>query len=141
MNAGKAVFGGIEFGPTPSGKMYISLNAHRGARRGKSIWHSNISPMQEYGLFARSDQNDWFDIRGHYWSFASSDGLTPTGTARQVLAKHPCISNLSDPWHGYPVSPKQTGDADAPADELVGVWLDSKVITRTFARRIRDRRV
>jgi hypothetical protein len=141
MNTGKAIVGGIKFGPTLNGKMYISLYAHRGARKGKSIWHIDISPMQEYRLFETSDKNGWADTRGHYWSFASADGSVPTGTEGQRLAKHPGVTNPSDPWHGYPVSPSQTGDADAPTDNLVSIWLESRVITRTFARRIRDRRV
>jgi hypothetical protein len=36
------VVGGIQFGPTPNGKRYISLNAHRGARPGKSMWNRAI---------------------------------------------------------------------------------------------------
>jgi hypothetical protein len=141
MDAGKAVTGGIQFGPTLNGKVYISMYAHRGSRRGKSIWHVDISPAKEYELFETSDKHDWVDERGHYWSFASADGLTPTGTDEQRLAKHPSVTNSSDPWHGYPVSPKQTGDADAPPEPLVTVWVETGTITRTFARRIRDRRV
>lgn len=138
---GVPVVGGIRFGPTPNGKVYISLNAHRGARPWKTVWNPNITPQMEYGLFERSDVGDWTDPRGHYWSFAAKDGSVCTGQTRERLAKHPKVSNATDPWHGYPVSPLRTGDADAPADDLVAFWLKGDVITRTFARRILDRRI
>lgn len=138
---GRATSAGIEFGPTANGKYYVSMNAHRGSRPAKTKWLKAVTPYDEYQLFAVADDHDDQCSKGHYWSFGDSDGSKILGGGDERLGKHPRTSNEADPWHGYPVSPRATGDKDAPSDDLVTQWLQESRITRTFARRIRDRRI
>ncbi|MGW1450991.1 hypothetical protein ACWCO3_22280 [Micromonospora sp. NPDC002411] len=138
---GDARSDGILYGPTANGKLYLSMFTHRGARPVKTAWHRNVSPEDEYDLFCRSDDGDWKDERGHYWSLGKEDGSTELGMTGERLAKHPSNANAGVPWHGYPVSPRRRGDADSPTDQLISRWVEDGVITRSFARRIRDRRI
>jgi hypothetical protein len=131
---------GIPFGPTPTGKYYECLYAHRGAVPGKSVWHTAITPQLEYQLFVNADVSGWCDARGHYWSLKAG-GSVPVGTRQERLGKHPLTRNPSDPWHGYPASPALNGDGDMPEDDLIERWLFDRVITRAFARRLRSQRV
>lgn len=129
---------GIEFGPTPNGKTYISLYAHRGANPVKSAWA--IPPEDEFAMFSAADAGDWFDADGHYWSLQNR-GTSVVGAKGEHLARHPRTQNPSDPWHGYPVSPRRNGAVDAPPDALVERWLVEDVVDRTFARRVQRRRL
>lgn len=138
--AGTASSGGILYGPTASGKRYLSMYAHRGANPQKSEWHQDVPPDDEYALFETADDQAWMDINGDYWSLRDG-GALPVGTRDERIAKHPKTSNARDPWHGYPASPAEKGSADAPAADLLDRWLDEGVIGRPMHRRILRRRI
>jgi hypothetical protein len=137
---------GLLYGPRAgSGKRYLCSNHHRGARRGgghKHEWHPvNVPPFVEYRLFCRADDKDWFDSDGHYWGFGNYQGKMILGTNKERLCKFPLPSNATDAWHGYPVSPMQEGDKDAPPDEFIEEWIAKNFISKVFGRRIQRRKV
>jgi hypothetical protein len=142
MTTGNAMPPGICFGPTNSGKMYISVYKHRGSGSSeyKNQWASSVPPQMEFTIFCSSDDGDWYDAQGHYWG-VHNEGNTILGCGKERLAKFPRTSNASDPWHGYPVSPLDTGEKDAPPDDLVENWISTGVIPRRFGRRIQRRKV
>lgn len=132
---------GVYYGPTETGKCYVSMYTHRGTRPKKTRWSSKVAPDDEFLLFKVSDENSYVDARGHYWSFGDSEGRLVLGSDDERLAKHPAVSNDFDRWHGYPVSPKRSSDGDAPTDDLVIKLRDAGKISRTFAARILRRRI
>lgn len=127
---------GHEYGPTVNGKMYLSVFKHRGkSSQHKSIWSSAISPDMEYGIFCSSDESDWCDQNQNYWGVLEK-GKKILGERGEYICKFPRTSNQQDPWHGYPVSPKENGPSDTPPDSLVEQWVKDDVITKGFARKI-----
>lgn len=96
---GAAAPDGIHFGPTATGKLYISMYTHRGMKPMKTCWHPNIPPKEEFELFTHSDVNQWLDARGHYWSHKEG-GAAELGTAGERIAKHPRTTNPTDPSRG-----------------------------------------
>lgn len=136
---------GMFYGPTATRrKSYLCSSHHRGARRGrdKHEWdRGNVPPAVEYQLFCTSDSNDWFDSNGYYWGFGHREGRMILGTQKERLCMFQPPVNLTDPWHGYPVSPLLNGDDDAPPDDFVQGWIDNNVISRTFGRRIQRGKV
>ncbi len=138
---GVATTSGIQFGPNRSGKAYISLFIHRGnKRRDKSKWSPAIAALVEYSIFCSADEGNWRDSLGHYWG-VRDNGRTVLGCSGELLSKFPRTQNDHDPWHGYPVSPMEGGDKDAPPDEFVERWIGLGVISKTLGRRIERRKV
>ena len=139
---GVAVASGVQFGPTQSGKVYISLHQHRGsgAPAHKHQWCDQISRVMEFGIFDTADYQNWCDRDGHFWGIHDR-GQTVLGVRGERLSKFPRTSNSSDPWHGYPVSPLERGDDDAPPDEFVERWIETGAVSKTFGRRIQRRKV
>jgi hypothetical protein len=132
--------GGVTFGPTSKGKMYVSTMAHRGhrSRRQKSRW--SIPPKDEFALFDESDANDWYSPNGHLWNRGDDEGRRQLGERGERLAKFP-KARRGVPWHGYPVSPRFDGPRGRPDDDLIERWVEDKTITRTFARRLQADRI
>ena len=131
---------GLQFPPTPNGKAYISLYAHR--RVGvlmKSMWHPSVAPQTEYSIFCSSDAGNWRSPDGNYWGIGQGGNLE-LGTQGQRLCKFPKTSNQVDPWHGYPVSPSES-EYDTPPFEFVEAWISESVVSKTFGRRIQRRKL
>ncbi len=144
MGTGTVTSAGVIFGPNTSGKRYISLYIHRqtSVTRDKSMWSNSVPPPDEYGIFCTADAGNWRDVQGHYWGRLLVRGsIIVIGLSGERICKFPQNANARDPWHGYPVSPKQRGDDDSPPDAFVDRWIASGVITRTFGRRIQRRKV
>ena len=139
---GTATSSGIHFGPNLAGKFYLSLYYHRGSNRSalKNKWHPEIKPPLEYQIFCNTDRENWYDSTGHGWGMRSR-GDVIIGVQDERLCKFPYTSNESDPWHGFPVSPMENGDSDAPSDEFIDNWILSGAISKTFGRRIQRRKV
>lgn len=133
MSKGTVVSDGVKFGPTKSGKIYISLNYHRSntGRKGKSLWNSDIARKLEFEIFREADKENWRDGDGHYWGLRDQ-GLTELGTEEQRICKFPHTSNIQDPWHGYPVGRSK----DTPSDDFIEQWIKSGVINKTIGKNI-----
>lgn len=140
MDSGTATPSGISFGPNRSGKTYLSLYIHRGTRAQKHQWSVNVSPSREYDIFCSADEGNWKDTQGHYWGVYAG-GQTVLGSRGERLCKFPRTSNIEDPWHGYPVSPMEEGDKDAPPDDFVENWIATRIVSKTFGRRIQRRKI
>jgi hypothetical protein len=130
---------GIAFGPTASGKMYVSLFAHRGANPAKSCSTASTPPHAEYGIFNESDRRAWHDTSGHYWG-VQDGGRTIIGTRGERLAKFPRTA-IPSPWHGFPVSPYARGSVDAPPDDFVEAWIESGAVSKTIGGKIERRKI
>lgn len=129
---------GVMFGPTRSGKMYLSMYIHRGNLRGRSQWH--IPPGREFTIFVAADDGNWRDVKGNYWG-VDGLGAATIGTRGERLSKFPQTTNKTDPWHGYPVSPLEDGDRSAPSDDLVEMWIENNIVSKTTGRRIQRRKL
>src|SRR5579871_184544 len=92
---------GLLFEPNTNGKSYLSINYHRDGTADKSQWR--ITRELEHAIFCESDENDWNDNDGHYWGHHDS-GHTELGTKGERICHFPLPTNLTDAWHGYPVS-------------------------------------
>src|SRR5947209_5127455 len=101
---GNVVKAGIQFGPNGSGKLYLSMFAHRGGNPRKSKWLDSVAPPTEYDVFCRADEDDRCDSAGNYWGMLDVEA-SPLGTRGERLAKFPRNKVPAAPWHGYPVSP------------------------------------
>jgi hypothetical protein len=141
-SAGKATQDGIEFGPTANNKLYLSLFYHRGnpGNSNKSIWTDEIKPYDEYLIFVKADDEEWFDDSGHYWGMRDG-GIVVLGKHGERLCKFPHNRKQTVPWHGYPVSPLERGEDDSPPDELADKWLELGAISRVIHRRILRRKI
>ncbi len=131
MHGGTARQDGVLYGPTKSGKMYVSLYYHRQTNRmqDKCIW--GISSAEEYEIFDEADGKNWQDIRGHYWG-VRNQGDTPLGTQDERICKFPRTSNSHDAWHGYPVGHAK----DTPSDDFIEDWIKNGIISRKNGRDI-----
>ncbi len=131
MCSGKPHGDGILFGPTRSGKLYLSVYYHRQPNRSqdKCIWC--IPPAQEYEIFSEADGKNWQDSDGHYWG-VHNQGNSPLGTQDERFCKFPRTSNSGDAWHGYPVGRSK----DTPSDDFINNWIENKVISRKIGRDI-----
>ena len=140
MTSGIAGPSGISFGPTSSGKHYISLHRHRGSgtTKHKSTWIRSFPPKSEFGLFCSADDGNWKDGTGNYWG--AEPGAPVLGVDGERLAKFPMVTNRTDPWHGFPFTLIGTPRA-GPSDETVDAWVAATVITEVVASKIRRRRV
>jgi hypothetical protein len=132
---------GIPYGPNSAGKCYISLFKHRGCGDPyeKTVWCKEISPEMEYATFCFSDENNIIDNKGNLWGFRD-DGREVLGQNGEVFCKFPVTSNVSDPWHGYPVSPAESVN-DIPPPKVVQEWITRGVVSRLFGRRIQRRKI
>lgn len=141
VSPGKAVPGGISFGPTQSGKMYFSTNQHRGEPTiHKSTWSEEITRDDEFAVFRSADQLICRDLAGNYWGIAGK-GYQVLGTRHERFAKFPATINLTDPWHGYPVSPNRRGEMDAPPDSCIEIWKAADAIDRVWEVRLKRRAI
>ncbi len=138
MTAGTAGPSGVEFGPTGSGKRYLSRNDHRNfskdPRRNK--WAKACKPTEEYSIFVQADASGWRDSRPHLWGVQS--GLAVLGEDGEAIALFRDSNHPDLPWHGYPVSatdPKRELE-HRPEPALVEIWLSSGVISAPQAARI-----
>jgi hypothetical protein len=131
---------GIQFGPNASGKLYLSMFAHRGGNPRKSQWLSSVTPPSEYGVFCRADELHWVDSSSNYWGVLDADASL-LGTRGERLAKFPCNKVCTAPWHGYPVSPASGSPGEAPDDVVVETWIGTGSVTRTVGRKIQRRRI
>jgi hypothetical protein len=128
---------GLVYGPNKSGKRYKSLFYHRNTRRDKSTWQ--ITTDLEYDVFCFSDSKNISDNHGNYWGFWE-DGKTDLGTDGETVCKFPLNGNTNDPWHGFPVSPLNRA-ADRLDFHMVQGWIDTKLVSKTFGRRIQRSKV
>jgi hypothetical protein len=120
-----------------SGALYLSLNYHRGSgkgRRGKSIWA--IGRDAECHTFCEAEIGKWSDARANYWA-VSVDARVQLGKNGERLAFFDAPVNVTDPWHGYPISGRPGSPTRRrPPDELVGRWLDEGRISYVTYDRI-----
>lgn len=136
---------GMHFHPDPQrcNQYYISLNYHRcatcDANRDKGCWAPHIARATEYEIFCMAYVNNWCNSAGDYWSFYQRCE-TDIGTCRERLCKFPHRSNMTDPWHGYPVSPNMRRGLDAPPAHLVQSWIDAGAVRKVIGRRIQGNR-
>ena len=130
---------GLLFGPTASGKTYLSMYDHRGRDPTKSRWADNLKPPEEYSIFEGSDDNGVSDSDGHFWGIRDPTGSV-LGSRGERLAKFPFNAVASAPWHGYPVSPGGGRNSEIPPDELVDGLIAEGAISRTFGRKIQRRK-
>lgn len=137
---GIAAAAGITFGPTSSGKHYLSAFSHRNGNPLKSQWEPGLAPPEEYGIFVRADDSSSCDGEGNYWGVRDEAGGT-LGTRGERLAKFPKNDMHTNPWHGYPIATDDGIKAHCPPDVLVRAWIDAGVVTRPFGRKIQRRRV
>jgi hypothetical protein len=135
MSSGMPLTAGILFGPTATGKHYVSVFYHRCTARTifKRCWASSVAPVAEFGIFSDADRSGWSGNGGHYWGIRPGGDIL--GTEGERMAKFPRPSNGNDPWHGYPISAAENVD-DAPPVKLVVRWIDDGVISETLGKRI-----
>ncbi len=143
MPANQSTSAGLEYGPTVTGKMYLSKYKHRG---NGSLQHKNmwcIPPDTEYDIFYNSDKHNLRDANHNYWGVLQT-GKATLGTNGERLSKFPCTSNIPDPWHGYPVSPLEERKRNAlppDFDLLVEQWIKDKVIDKAVGRKIQKEKI
>lgn len=130
---------GLLFGPTASGKTYLSMYDHRGRNHEKSCWSQNVPPPAEYSIFEQADDDEYSDINGHYWGILDALGSV-LGTRGERLAKFPFNAITAMPWHGYPVSPASGRASEIPPDELVENLIEAGAVSRTFGRKLQRRK-
>src|SRR5690242_15936835 len=122
---------GLLFGPTASGKMYLSMYDHRGRNRRKSWWADDVDPPEEYSIFEDADDGQHADGDGHLWGLRGPDGSV-LGSRGERLAKFPFNDVSAAPWHGFPVSPSSGRASEIPSDALVESLIDAGALSRTF---------
>lgn len=126
---------GLQYGPTASGKLDISVYHHRNTANGKkTLWDSAFKPSEEYLLFELGDGSGWFCSEGNLWGILD-DGRRRLGTGGERLSFCPLNPNATLPWHGYPVS-TASHDYEVPED-VMEKWEIFEVISKITARRIR----
>ena len=131
----------IAFGPTTTGKQYLSIAKHRCARGGPGLRCWSIPRPGEYSVFEWADDNDCCDDDGHFWGFRVEDGeLDVLGTEGERIARFPKPTNTTDAWHGYPVHAKDRPER-RPSPTFIQSLYQRKVLTKVQKKRIQDSRI
>lgn len=94
-----------------------------------------MAEINEYGVFCDADRSDWFDASGHYWGFHDG-GKTELGTQGERICKFPCPSNVTDTWHGYPLSHSLSGTVPRDLIAAVQSFIDDQLIDKSLGRNI-----
>lgn len=131
---------GIEF-VSCNDSLYISLNYHRSVTsttHRKSIWI--LSRPDECHTFCEAELRSWQDAKGDYWAI-SEDGKIEFGTLSERVAFFDSPQNVTDPWHGYPVSGRKgMPSRRRPPDIIIELWHSTGWISYvTYARLIGGR--
>lgn len=126
----------VVFTPEDGGRKYESLDYHRKhitGKKNKTLWRDEISRVEEFLLFRKSEARNWLCTNGNFWVVGEdADGKHLLGQGRERIACFPKRSNANEPWHGYPCR----ADAAVPPAQILSVWVNSGVITRSFKRRL-----
>ncbi|MFY8093530.1 MAG: hypothetical protein ACOVN0_08620 [Niveispirillum sp.] len=136
---GRAVEGGLLYGPNSSGKKYLATYKHRGTGNPhKTLWNKSFSPNEEYGLFCDCDEKKWLDVKNNFWGIVDG-GRRALGESGERVGYFPANKVEMVAWHGYPVS---TSDTDYVVPEnILDLWVSGNVITPIAAKRIRGGRL
>ncbi|MWB95529.1 hypothetical protein GON26_14255 [Flavobacterium sp. GA093] len=113
------------FGPTKSNNFYKPVAYHNKSsitKRHKTKWI--IKQNEQYCTFELSHNNKWkCSIQQGYFSIVEN-GKFIMGSNEEVLGFFPEIVNMTDPYHGYPVSSAEY----EISNPLLVKWLADKVI-------------
>ena len=122
-----------------NGKSYVCTSKHRDGREGASRWRPDVSYDDEFGIFCRSDDEDWtHDSGATYWGvLIDGEKAVSVGTAKEGVAKfrNGPIPRPGSPWHGYPARP-DIRDNDVPPEQVVMEWIDREWVTRAQGKRV-----
>jgi hypothetical protein len=119
---------------------YQALYYHRTNSSNPAKSHWRLTAADECHTFCESRDYGWTDATGTYWYF-SFDGQ-PVGTREEVLAQYPAPQNLTDPWHGYPISaaPKAIMKRSVPLS-VIDLWSASPGMPKYLENRLRKRQL
>ena len=121
--------------------MYLSLGYHHctSAIPPKRCW--SLKRDDEFAVFCWADGSQASDETGNLWGFLLREGeLHVLGTEGERIAKFPCPSNATDPWHGYPVHPNDD-PARRPPPTFVDRMYHENLLTKVQKKRIQDSRI
>lgn len=121
------------YGPTMRNHYYKPMYYHRrmaSPNPHKSIWC--IKEYEEYGVFKLADEENWHcTVEKGLFSILNK-GTYIVGNEDEILSFFWIPSNLSDPWHGFPV---KSGDK-RPSSDLLDKWMKDGVIEHSARIRI-----
>lgn len=131
----------VPYGPTGSGKTYLSIGKHRCKRGTPSQRCWSISRPDEFAVFEWADDVNCCDGDGHLWGFhIQGDDLDVLGTECERIAKFPKPTNETDAWHGYPVHAKDRPER-RPSPRFIQELYQRDVLTKVQKKRIQDSRI
>lgn len=121
------------YGPTSNNHFYIPVHYHNRTakkRKDKNRWY--IKENCQYEVFRIADEPYWFCNSNNCLFSIVDEGRIVLGKNGERLAKFPLPSNLTDPWHGWPVSTAE----EKPSEDLLDSWEKDGVITDHLRRKI-----
>lgn len=113
------------FGPTSNDNFYIPISYHNKTAKNnpnKTKW--KIRQNEQYCVFELSDINNWkCPERNGYFSIVEN-GNVKLGINEEILGFFPEKVNVTDPYHGFPVT---SSDYEI-SDELINRWKKDEII-------------
>lgn len=116
-------------------KGYTVNEQHRGMLplHQKSQWR--VDEWEELRLFFLAYKNEWICNKNHLWSLSESFSVLGEDSKGELnLAKY--WSDHQNVWHGFPVSPKRTGDR--PPSEVLKDWMQKGFVKKREASKIAE---
>lgn len=104
-----------------------STHGTRGGR--KTRW--TIPQNGQYYVFNYADERNWMDLKARGLFSFLNKCYTALGENGERLAFFPQPTNMSDPWHGYPVFSDEIEDVS-----LVERWAEENEIDVTIMQRL-----
>lgn len=123
------------FGPTNKNHYYSPAYYHSknaAYNQNKTRW--SIKKPDEYFVFKLADEENWHCSVWDGLFSVLEKGKFIVGEGGEVLSFFPTPSNVSDPWHGFPVK----SSSKRPDSALLERWVKEKVID--YSARIRIER-
>lgn len=129
---------GVRVGPTTLGSFYLARDDHQHySTPQRNRWNSQYRPADQFAVLDDAEHHSWRDSSQNLWGV--SPGLPVLGTQGERIAKFPARSNLSDDWHGYPVSALDPGREflHRPDPDIVTDWHSNGYIDERQRARIK----
>lgn len=127
-----------QFGPTNKNHFYFPVPYHNStaARRGeKTTWV--LKKNQQYEVFRVSDEGDWICNKCKGLFSILDNASIVLGINEERISFFPTPQNVSDPWHGYPVTSYEYDISD----ELIDKWLENEIIDNRIYLKLLRRQI
>nr|WP_288210439.1 hypothetical protein [uncultured Dysgonomonas sp.] len=126
------------FGPTSKNHFYYPVAYHNSIakkKQEKTIWI--LKKNEQYEAFRVSDEGEWVCNKSEGLFSVLDNTNVILDVNEERISFFPTPKNVSDPWHGYPVTSYEYDISD----ELIDKWLEDKIIDERIHLKLLRRQI